>query len=430
VVASQNNTVITPPTGVTLITNTGGQNGYTLQVGQFIELEVTLNNNGCFIQANKPVGVCTYLTSLEYNNRTFSDPAQAWLPSIEQTFTEALVAPFVASGNSTIEKHYALLFTPTVTKDSTRVSIGGGTPTSLSKEKWRDHVTAGYSFYSMPLTNQTASYNFTNNAGLVVMGYGVGDCESYYYLAYSAMRNLDTSYHVTVEVNEPNYGYASGTGDYLPNATATAEAFANSCYRFSHWTINDKVVSEDNPYSFKVTEDITLVAHFYALDFDTYCPTLWDNTFMLNLRKLREEGYEVTGCKWFKNGLELTETNTIDEFSYSAGPNEGNLLELEPTRYMFELLTDNFGSLCSSKKTMTGYSFNKLIVYPNPVQAGVSFTVAGTEKEHFVNVYNYYGACVGSIMGEEGIQKLTLDLPTGIYFIRSNNKTAKIVIVK
>ena len=523
IVASQNNTVITTPAGATLITNTGGQANYTLQAGQFIELEVTLLNNGCFIQADKPVGVCIYLTSRGYNNNSFSDPSQAWLPSIEQTVSDALVAPFIARGSSVLERHYALLFTPIATKNNTRVSIGGGTATPLSGGQWRDHATAGFSFYSMPLTHQTASYNFTNNEGLIVMGYGYGPWEAYYYLAYSAMRNLEATfyandiyyldmpnhtfcqetiifraeiegmgtdagslkwyinnfeeteaqdkliwskyfadgdydikmmvrflsgdsvnlestlhvvncdtvyYRVNIEVNEPDYGSATGAGNYLPNTIAQVEAFANNCYRFSHWTIEDEVVSYENQYSFTVTDNVTLVAHFYALDFDTYCPTLWDNTFMLNLLKLREEGYEVTGCLWYKNGIELKETNTINEFSYSAGPNEGNLLELSPTYYMFELLTSNFGALCSNKKIITGYNINKLIVYPNPVIAGTLLTVVGTEKESSVNVYNYYGACVGKIAGEEGLSKLTLDLPAGIYFIRTNNKTAKIIVVK
>jgi len=523
IVASQNNTVIKPPAGVTLITNSGGQAGYTLQAGQFIELEVTLLNNGCFIQADKPVGVCTYLTSMEYNNGAFSDPSQAWLPSIEQTVSEAMVAPFIASGSSFLEKHYALLFTPTATKSNTKVSIGGGTAAPLSGGQWRDHAAAGFSFYSMPLTHQTASYNFTNTEGLIVMGYGVGLRVSYYYLAYSAMRKFEASffandihyldipseifcignidfhaeiegmgidagslkwyinnfeeteaqdkliwskyfadgdydikmmvrfltgdsvnlestlhvvncdtvyYRVNIEVNEPDYGSATGAGNYLPNTIAHMEAFANNCYRFSHWTIEDAVVSHENPYTFTVTDNVTLVAHFYALDFDTYCPTLWDNTFMLNLLKLREEGYEVTGCLWYKNGIELKETNTINEFSYSAGPNEGNLLELSPTYYIFELLTSNFGALCSNKKIITGYNINKLIVYPNPVLAGIPFTVVGTEKENSIHVYNYYGACVGKIAGEEGLSKITLDLPAGIYFIRTNNKAATIMVVK
>jgi hypothetical protein len=62
--------------------------------------------------------------------------------------------------------------------------------------------------------------------------------------------------------------------------------------------------------------------------------------------------------------------------------------------------------------------------------AGIPFTVLGAEKDSPINIYNLYGACVGSVMGTEGITKLSLDLSAGIYFIRSNHKQAKIIILK
>ncbi|MCL2311986.1 MAG: IgGFc-binding protein, partial [Firmicutes bacterium] len=77
IVASQNNTNITQAGG-TLLNPMGGQASLTnLQAGQFVELEISLNNNGCYIQADKPIGVCTYLTGQEYSvGSAYSDPAQ------------------------------------------------------------------------------------------------------------------------------------------------------------------------------------------------------------------------------------------------------------------------------------------------------------------------------------------------------------------
>jgi hypothetical protein len=51
------------------------------------------------------------------------------------------------------------------------------------------------SFYNMPLTNTSVSYKFTNGAGLIVMCYGTGAQISYYYLAGSAMRDLDAAFY-------------------------------------------------------------------------------------------------------------------------------------------------------------------------------------------------------------------------------------------
>jgi hypothetical protein len=173
----------------------GGQTDYIIQTGQFIELEISLSNNGCYIQSDKPVEVCTYLTSGTYNGNTTSDPSQAWLSSIKQTTPNALIAPFNIGGTY-ITDHRAILITPTATKINTKVSIGGSLPMDLSNGSWYDNDTAGISFYIMPLTNSSASYYFINEAGLIVMCYGVGPGASYYYLASSAMRDLDAAFYV------------------------------------------------------------------------------------------------------------------------------------------------------------------------------------------------------------------------------------------
>ena len=743
IVASEDYTTFkTLPTGVTIITNSGGQSPITkpLLAGEFFELEVTLANNGCYFETDKPVGVCAYLTSANYNDISFSDPAQAWLPSMEQTVTESLIVPFIAVGSSVLQNHYALIIAPTETKLNTLVTIGNGSPQVLSGATWHDNPEAGKSFYAYPMTNPSASFCFKNPGGIIVLGYGTGEAESYYYLAYSAIRNLqsafyandiyflelqthalckgevtfraevtgmsnlpgslkwylddieqtqaqdmliwskyfdigtynikmmvryseedsiilestldvgyeisasvspteggyidgtgcyatdreailtalpnfgynfekwteneeevstkesykftvtgardltahfvlktydivlsanppeggtltgegnsithgtsvtvvaapsatykfvnwtekgvvvstnasytfdimddrnlianftlktydvsvapnpeeggivtgngndilhgstytvlatskipyhfvnwtedgtivsvDSSYtfiitdsrklvanfektyfNINVEVNNPEYGYATGEGDYIFTTTAQVEAFANNCYLFANWTIDSVVVSTDNPYIFTVTHSVNLVANFLGLDFDTCTLTLWNNTFLLNLRWLRENGYEVSGCRWFKNGIELLELNTIDEYSYCAGTN-GDLLEPAPTYYTFQINTNNFGCINSTKKMITHNSSNstgKLLVYPNPVSSGAQFTIEGVSKNSLIYVYNFMGVCVGSAIATDSTAKLSLNLPAGIYLIRSENKEAKIVIVE
>ena len=211
VLASENGTNITQ-IGGTIRWVSGGQTTLTnLNAGQWVEMEVTLANKGCYIQANKPVGVCAYLTGGTYNTiltgDSTSDPAQAWLPSIEQKIKTALIAPFIPNGESNLSlnkggKHFALVITPTDTKDSTTVKIGNGTEQTLSGGMWYDNPAAGMSFYSYPLTNQTSAYLFTNReGGLIIMGYGTGTAESYYYLSSSGMRTLGAEFFV----NDINY---------------------------------------------------------------------------------------------------------------------------------------------------------------------------------------------------------------------------------
>ncbi|MCL2042171.1 MAG: T9SS type A sorting domain-containing protein [Bacteroidales bacterium] len=672
IVASQDNTIvtITPQDDILLITDTGGETDLAtpLQAGQFFEVQITLEKNGCFVYADKPVGVCTYLTSRDDNNEVFSDPSMAWLPAIDQRVPQAMIAPFVPTGTTEINAHCALIVTPTANKNNTTVSIGGAPPTNLNGGVWHDNDMAQMSFYNMPLTDKTASYLFTNNEGVIIMCYGVGERESYYYLAYSAMHDLtasfyandihyqilpyhvfctsdihfraditdlnpapgslkwyidgieeiaardksewnksfpvgeydilletlsldnetltlsstlvigvpisasasppeggsvkgdgcakvnnmttltaspnecytftnwtengqivstntsytfmvtqprtlvanfelktfnitvlanppeggsvtgndahilcgedktvtavantlyefvnwtengttlseDASYSLTVTethtltanfenrqcqviatVNDEEYGSTTGSGAYNAGSSVRVETTSSGCHRFVNWTIDGKEVSKDRIYIFTVMDDVTVVANFYALDFDAYAPMLWNNTFMLNLRRLKEEGYRIIGCEWYKNGDLEPDTRTIDEFSYSAGPKKTNLLEPAPTWYMFKLLTTSHGPLCSTHKTVEYHPLyatpdGDLTVYPNPALSGNAFTVEGVAEGSTILVYNQYGICVSSIVATENPVTLTLNnLQPGMYLIRASGKQMKVVV--
>ncbi|MDR1553866.1 MAG: gliding motility-associated C-terminal domain-containing protein [Prevotellaceae bacterium] len=202
IVASQDSTVITQ-TGGTIVNDNGGysQNSLNLDRGQFVELVTTLDNCGCYISSNKPVGVCTYLIGTNYNYYPYlldtdGDPAIAWVPPIEQSINGALIAPFIPTGTSALNAHYALIVTPTATKDQTTMTIGTDSATSLTGGNWCDNAISNFSFYSLPLYNTTDAYYFANPHGLTVMGYGIGHLESYYYLAGSASRDLDAAFYV------------------------------------------------------------------------------------------------------------------------------------------------------------------------------------------------------------------------------------------
>jgi len=195
IVASKNGTNITQKGGTVRTGVPGAQTNLNgLQAGQFVELYVYLDSAGCFIETNNPVGVCSYI---KYNlgvGGVFTIPSQTWVPGINQSVSFAKMAPFAYSGSS-ITHHYALIYTSSPAK--TEVSIGGAPPTGLSGGIWHDNAISGMSFYSMPLTNHYTTYSFTNPDGMIIFGYGVSKTNapaSYYYLAFSAMRDLDAAF--------------------------------------------------------------------------------------------------------------------------------------------------------------------------------------------------------------------------------------------
>jgi hypothetical protein len=198
VLASENGTNITASNG-TIKIGTGGQNSLSsLNAGKFVELEIT---GGCYISSNKPIAVCAYLlANQEINTPVFDvtgDPSIAWVPPVGQFVTNTLIASFETTENTVINKHYALIIANTANRDLTTVAIGGGAPVSLTGTWTTGSGTgAGYSFYSLKLDQPNSSYTLSNPDGLMVMGYGLGDAESYYYTAGSGMYDLSNGFFV------------------------------------------------------------------------------------------------------------------------------------------------------------------------------------------------------------------------------------------
>jgi hypothetical protein len=153
------------------------------------------------------------------------------------------------------------------------------------------------------------------------------------------------------------------------------------------------------------------------------------------MKKLSDEGYSATGCKWYKDGIEEPDTRTINEFSYSLGPKATDLFDFETATYKWMLRTNNYGNLCSSNKSIIGTPSpgsknSNLLVYPNPLFSGALLMITGAEPNVPLMVYNSLGVCVGNYTAKEEVTTITLHLPSGVYWIKNGDKVTKIVVVK
>ena len=247
IVASQNGTTITQ-TGGTIVTGTGGASSLNnLNAGQFVELSINLASNGCYITANKPIAVASFLIGwTNFTSNVFSafgDPAMAWIAPIEQNLTGAAIAPFFSAGTSVLDDnlHYALIVTPTATRNNTRVTVGTGSPQSLSGGTWRTNTASGYSFYTMNFssTNKNATYYFENPAGFTILGYGFGPAESYYYMAAAAARDLTALFYINdiSSSDADGMSFCNSTFDIRENTSFTLSSNPG----FLTWSINDVV---------------------------------------------------------------------------------------------------------------------------------------------------------------------------------------------
>jgi len=250
-------------------------------------------------------------------------------------------------------------------------------------------------------------------------------------------------YKVTATANPEGAGTISGTGTFNCSETVTLIATPAEKYLFINWIEAGNIVSTNSTFSFIVTNDRNMMANFVSedpniLDFDTYAVIICDRVILLNLKKLEEDGFDVTGCKWFKNETEQRETHTINAFSFAEGSDKR--LEKSPTYYWFKLITKNYGELPSSKKIIIGAdkmvgcpeaeTSQNLLVYPNPVVKGSILTIEGVVADSQIYVHNHLGACVFNTVATNDNMKLRLDFPHGIYLIRNESKIVKIIIIK
>ena len=287
IVASQDGTNLTVAGGVLPTTvPVGSQNRLTnLNAGQWVELEIRIADRGCSIVADKPVGVCAYLVGVEFSGiRDIGDPATAWVPPVEQMIASATIAPFVPTGETALNSHYALVIVPTNAKAQTTMTTGTGTPVALSGGTWYDNTAVGYSYYIRKLSNSaTTAYTFANPQKLFVLGYGLGNHESYYYVAGCAFRSLDVAFYandihyqdLSAEVicSQPTQFRAEITGDissssgylkwYINNIEELAardqwtwsKTFADGTYN-----IKMEVLYNDNNLTTKTVEAEMVVA--------------------------------------------------------------------------------------------------------------------------------------------------------------------------
>lgn len=83
------------------------------------------------------------------------------------------------------------------------------------------------------------------------------------------------TYTVTTMVNDAAMGSVTRGGTIQSCELTTLTATANDGYRFVNWTVGGNVVSEANPYTFMVTDDITITANFAPAVFNV----TWYNLF-------------------------------------------------------------------------------------------------------------------------------------------------------
>ena len=126
---------------------------------------------------------------------------------------------------------------------------------------------------------------------------------------------------VTVVADSEESGTVTGGGSYEAGQTCTVIATANDGYVFAVWTRDGIIVSNSDEYTFYVTDDMTLVAHFVPegnivfadANVKNICVSQWDTNGDAKLSYAEAASVTSLGLV-FKNNTEITSFEELQYF--------------------------------------------------------------------------------------------------------------------
>ena len=334
---------------------------------------------------------------------------------------------------------------------------------------------AGYTFTNWTengtVVSTNASYSFTVNTNRTLVAHFT-----------------QNTYTVTVAANPTNGGTVTGGGTFTYGQSCTVTATVASGFTFINWTENGSFVSSSTSYTFSVTDNCNLVAHFTENPLPMYT---------ISVTPKPQEGGTIRGAgtyqegqtctvsatpapgytfvNWTENEVELS-TNTVYTFtvtgdrslvanftpmSYTinasvnpavggevigAGtyvygtnvilkvvPNEGYVfvnwtengtVVAETEEYLFVVTGDR--TLVANVQFVEGVGENAKIEYVlYPNPVSDKLSVESNEVIDHIEIFNITGAMVYSQKNcGEMVEIQTSDLPAGTYVIRMTTQNA------
>jgi hypothetical protein len=222
-----------------------------LKGGELVSGTVTTITGGGFVSLGNP----------PYN------PGQAWAIVVEKV-TDKLKSP----------------------KNITVNAIGSDACTVIGGRKYSKN-----SFASV-IAKPSLGYEFKNwtenNVVVSIQNPYVFNVTTHRLLTANFEKSKQSSIKISTTESANTAGKTTGAGDYALNEIVTVNAEPNTCYRFSHWTEGDKIVSNEPKYTFAATTARELKAVFVQKG--------------LTVIVLPESGGEVDGEVYYRCGEVIT----------------------------------------------------------------------------------------------------------------------------
>lgn len=231
-------------------------------------------------------------------------------------------------------------------------------------------------------------------------------------LAFSATEDLTVyanfeaeTYTVAISPNDAACGTVTGSGVYAYLATVTATATPCSGYRFAEWSDGET----SNPYSFTVTDDISLQAIFMPEEDTT--------TYLLSVSANDAAMGTVTGGGRYAPGTTVTIEATPYEGYRFVNWDDGTT---SASRQVVVVSDTTFTAIFGSIEGIDEVAATSVSFLPNPVGKGQTLTLSATGAESIhatMTIYDVYGRAVRKIEVATASASFVADFPTGIYTI-------------
>ena len=226
-----------------------------------------------------------------------------------------------------------------------------------------------------------------------------------------------TYYSITVQAASPSMGTVSGSNSNVAEGTeVTVSATAATGYRFTGWMEGNTIVSTDNPYTFVVTGNRTLVAQFIAVytvtvqssdnTMGTVSPVnaTYDEGETAVVEAQANEGYHFVAWVNANNSNDTISRNARYEFTVNANVNLIGVFAADPTG-------------------IDDVDMSNVIIY----SADSKIFVRGAENRS-IYVFDVNGRMVANEANATEIAEFRMS-STGVYLVKVGNAPAKRVLV-
>jgi len=254
---------------------------------------------------------------------------------------------FIVNGNRVLVANFVLkTYNITVTVDPTE----GGSVSGQGTYNYGDEcalIATPNNGYTFDGWEKNGSFVTNNPAYSFIV---IGDAS---YVAHFVQSI--SSFTITASADPAEGGSVTGGGNYNQGEECTLTATPNNGYTFVNWTKNGSSVSEEQSFSFAVTENASYVAHF----------THSVNGYTISVSADPIEGGIVTGTGIYAPGLTCTLTATANEgYKFTNWTENG----------VIQWLTDQYEFVVDRDRTLVA-NFEALPKFTVTAMAGANGTI-------------------------------------------------------